>query len=288
MTLQSVFTIVVVIFTMANLAAMGLELNVREAAKAFWNPRFVVLTIVWGWVAGPAIAWLITRIIPLSEAHAAGLLLISLAPTAPFFPLMVRKAHGDMHFAAAFMLLTTVATVVLLPLLAPLLIKGLTVDAWSLAKPLLMMVLFPLVIGVALKVHAEPLADKLFPVVKKIGGIFLLITLVLTLVLYGRDMLGAVGSFAPGAQILFFIVITALSYKIGFGLKQGQRSGIALGMCTRNIAAVFAAFFGITNPPSGLFVMIVLVVPLAAIVALAAARVFAGQADETAAEGGVT
>jgi hypothetical protein len=29
-------------------------------------------------------------------------------------------------------------------------------------------------------------------------------------------------------------------------------------MCTRNIAAVVAAWFGITNPPLGLFVMIVL------------------------------
>ena len=284
--MEELFKIVVVVFTVANLAAMGLELNVREAAKAFWNPRFVVLTLIWGWVAGPAIAWLITRTLPLQDAHAAGLLLISLAPTAPFFPLLVRKARGDMSFAAAFMLLTTVGTVVLLPLMAPALIKGLTVDAWSLAKPLLTMVLLPLVLGIVLKVRAETLADKLFPVVKKIGGIFLLITLVMTLWLYGSDMLGAIGSFAPGAQVLFFIVITALSYMIGLGLKQDQRSGIALGMCTRNIAAVFAAYFGITSPPSGLFVMIVLVVPLAAIVAFAAARVFekqaVGPADATA------
>jgi len=84
-----------------------------------------------------------------------------------------------------------------------------------------------------------------------------------------------VGSFAPGAQVLFFVAITAMSYKIGFGLEQPQRSAMALGMCTRNIAAVFAAYFGITNAPQGLFVMIVLVVPLAAIAAEVAARLFA-------------
>ena len=53
---------------------------------------------------------------------------------------------------------------------------------------------------------------------------------------------------------------------------------MALAMCTRNIAAVFAAFFGIMNPPDGMFVMVVLVVPLAAIVAIVAARLFARQA----------
>ena len=277
MSLQVVFKIVVVVFTVANLAVMGLELNLREALRTLRSPRAIALILFWGWVVGPALAWLIIRIIPLMEAHAAGLLLISLAPTAPFFPLMVRKARGDMSFAAAFMLLTTIGTVLFLPLLAPLLIKGLTVDAWSLAKPLLVMVLLPLLIGGAIRVFAPNAAEKLFPVVKKIGGIFLLICLVLTLVLYGRNMLGAVGSFAPGAQVLFFVAITAISYKIGFGLEQQQRSSMALGMCTRNIAGVFAAYFGITNPPSGLFVMIVLVVPLAAIVAMVAARLFARQ-----------
>jgi BASS family bile acid:Na+ symporter len=275
--IQVVFNVTVVVFTVANLAAMGLETNLREALRTLRSARAIALILVWGWVAGPALAWLITKVLPLSDAHAAGLLLISLAPTAPFFPLMVEKARGDMSFATAFMLLTTIGTVLLLPLMAPLLIKGVTVDAWSLAKPLLVMVLLPLVIGIVIRVSAPKAAEKLFPVVKKIGGIFLLICLVLTLVLYGREMLGAVGSFALGAQVLFLVAITAISYSIGFGLKQQQRSAMALGMCTRNIAAVFAAFFGITNPPAGLFVMIVLVVPLAAIVAMVAARLFARQ-----------
>jgi BASS family bile acid:Na+ symporter len=277
MSLQVVFNIVVVVFTVTNLAAMGLELNLREALRTLRSARAIALILVWGWVVAPALAWLIIRIIPLMESHAAGLLLISLAPTAPFFPLMVRKARGDMSFAAAFMLLTTIGTVLFLPLLAPLLIKGLTVDAWSLAKPLLVMVLLPLLIGGVIRVFAPNAAEKLFPVARKIGGTFLLICLVLALVLYGRDMLGAVGSFAPGALVLFLLAITTISYKIGFGLEQQQRSSMALGMCTRNTAAVFAGYFGITNPPSGLLVMIVLVVPLAPIVAMAAAHMFARQ-----------
>jgi len=275
--LQVFFTPVVVVFTVSNLAAMGLELNLREALRTLRSARAIALIFVWGWVVGPALAWLIIRILPLMEAHAAGLLLISLAPTAPFFPLMVRRARGDMSFAGAVMLLTTLGTVLFLPLLTPLLIKGLTVSAWTLVKPLLLMVLLPLLIGGAIRVFAPNAAERLLSFLKKIGGIFLLLLLTFTLVLYGSDMLGAVGSFAPGALVLFLVAITAISYKIGFGLEQQQRSATALGMCTRNIAAVFAAYLGITNPPSGLFVIIVLVVPLALIVALVAARLFARQ-----------
>jgi BASS family bile acid:Na+ symporter len=277
MSIQTVFNISVIIFTVSNIGAMGLESNLREALNYLRSLRVIGLILLWGWVVGPALAWLINSLLPLSEGHAAGLLLISLAPTAPFFPMMVSTARGDMSFAAALMLLTTIGTVLHLPLLAPLLIEGLTVDSWSLAKPLIVMVLLPLLIGGAIRALAPNVAQKMLPVTQKIGMVFLLLTLVLTLVLYGGEMLGTVGSFAPGAQVLFFVAITAMSYKIGFGLEQPQRSAMALGMCTRNIAAVFAAYFGITNAPQGLFVMIVLVVPLAAIAAEVAARLFARQ-----------
>lgn len=275
MSMEEIYKIVVMIFTVTNLAAMGLEINKDEAIKALKNPRFIILILVWGWIVGPAIAFGITKVIPLSEAHAAGLLLISLAPTAPFFPLMVTKARGDMSSAGAFILVATIGTVIFLPILVPVLIEGLEVSVWALAKPLLIMVLLPLLIGFAIRVYKAPIADKLFPVIKKIGTLFLLITAVLTFWLYWGEMVSAIGSFAVGAQLIFFAIITFLSYKIPFGLKKTQRSGMALGMCTRNIAAVFVAYFGITNPDPGVFVMIVLVVPLALIVALIAAKIFA-------------
>ena len=191
-----------------------------------------------------------------------------------------------MSFAASFMMLTTLGVVLFLPFLAPWLIEGLAVDAWDLARPLLIMVLLPLVIGVAIRQSSHNVAEKLLPVVQKIGMLFLLIALVLTFVIYGRELLTLIGSFGPGAQLLFFVAITVLSYTIHFGLGQQQRSAMALGMCTRNIAAVFAAFFGIADPPEGMFVMVVLVVPMAAIVAVVAARLFARQAPAAPEEAG--
>lgn len=282
MTIDQLYNLVVVIFTVSNLGAMGLELEIREALRIFRNPRFVMPTLLWGWLVGPALAWLITIFIPLQDAHAAGLMLVSLAPTAPFFPMMVRRACGDAPFAASFMLLTTVGTVVLLPVLAPLLVKGVTVSASALAKPLLLMVLLPLVLGSVVHTFRRAVANTLFPVVKKIAGLSTLVVLLMTLVMYGDAMLSVVGSFAPGAQVLFFVAMAALVYRFGFGLSQRQRSGMALGMCTRNIAAVFAAYLGINNPPDGLFAMLILVIPLTLVIALVAAHIFAGRSGADA------
>ncbi len=284
MAIQSVFSIVVVIFTMGNLAAMGLELSVPEAIKALRNAKFVTLIFVWSWVVGPVLAYLITRILPLAEPYAIGLLLASPAPCAPFYPLVVRKARGDVASAAALLLLTAVGTVVLMPLMLPLMIKGLTVSAWAIAKPLLTLVLTPLMIGIAIRVYAVPVAAKLFPVVKRIAHLFTLLTLILVLVLYGKAMLNATGSFAIGAQFLFLCGMALMSYYVGMGLKQEQRSIMALGVGTRNIAAVFAVLMAIPNPDSRLVVMIVLVVPLSAIMAFVAAHLFAFGATSAASE----
>ena len=92
MTIETIFNIVVVIFTVGNLAAMGLELNVREAIKAVRNARFVALIFVWSWVVGPALAYLLTKVLPLAQPYAIGLLLAGPAPCAPFYPVVVRKA----------------------------------------------------------------------------------------------------------------------------------------------------------------------------------------------------
>jgi bile acid:Na+ symporter, BASS family len=54
-------------------------------------------------VVGPALAYLLTKVLPLAEPHASGLFIFSLAPIAPFLPVLVRKARADMNFSAALM-----------------------------------------------------------------------------------------------------------------------------------------------------------------------------------------
>lgn len=105
-----------VIFMAGNLLDMGLRLNPQEALRGFRNVRFVAYTLLWGFVLGPALAYAITQIIPLEYPYAAGFILLGMAPCAPFLPMIVEKAKGDLGYTAAFMLLTAVATVVFMPI----------------------------------------------------------------------------------------------------------------------------------------------------------------------------
>ena len=67
-----------------------------------------------------------------------------------------------MDFAGAFIPAAAVGTVVFMPLFAPQLIHGLTLSALSLAKPLVLTVLIPLLAGAVLRTYAAPWAAKLF------------------------------------------------------------------------------------------------------------------------------
>lgn len=211
-------------------------------------------------------------------------LLASLAPCAPFLQQMVGKARGDMGFAGALIPLVAVGTVVLMPLMAPLLIKGLTISTWALAKPLLLTILLPLIIGATIRHYAGTAATRIFPATKGLAMLSTLLTIVWCLILYGRGMLNTAGELALLSMTLFMVGMALITYFFGFGLKQNQRSVMALGMGTRNVAAVLAAALAIPNADPRIVVMVVMWTLWSVVLAVIAAKIFAKQAGGIAAE----
>ena len=283
--LQTTFGPLVFIFTVSNLAAMGLQVRMPEVVAALRSRKSLALIFVWGWVLGPAFGYLITKVLPLAEPYVVVVLLASLAPCAPFLQQMVAKARGDMGFAGAFIPLVAVGTVVLMPLMAPLLIQGLTISTWALAKPLLLTILLPLVLGAATRHYAGTVATRIFPAVKGLALLSTLMTIVWCLLIYGRGMLNTAGSLALLSMTLFMVGMAIVTYRFGFGASQAQRSVMALGMGTRNIAAVLAAALAIPNADPRIVVMVVMWTLWSVVLAAIGAKIFAKLAAKSAAEG---
>jgi len=282
--LEIIFSPVILLFTVSNLATMGLQARMPGVIAVFKNKKTLTLIFVWGWVLGPALGYLICSILPLAEPFEITVLLLSLAPCAPFIPPMVEKARGDMSFAGALVPLVTVGTVFFVPLIAPLLIKGVTVTAVALAKPLLLTVLLPLVIGAAIRHYAGTVATKIFPAVRGFALLTTLGMIVCGFGLYWRQMLATAGSFALLSMTIFMVVMGWITYRFGFGLKQNQRSVMALGMGTRNFTAVFVAALTIPNADPRIFTMIIMWALWAMVLAAFAARIFGKLAGETVAD----
>jgi BASS family bile acid:Na+ symporter len=273
--LQTTFGPLVLIFTVSNLAAMGLQVRMPEVMMSLRNKKSIALIFVWGWVLGPAVAYVITKLLPLAEPYVVVMFLASLAPVAPFLQQMVAKARGDMGFAGAMVPLVMVGTVVLMPLMAPLLIKGVAISTSALAKPLLLTILLPLIIGAVFRYFADKEATRIFPAVKGLAQLSTLLTILWCLVIYGRGMLNTAGELAFLALNLFMIGMGLITYCVGFGMKQNQRSVMALGMGTRNIAAVLAAALAIPNGDPRIVVMTIMWTLWSVVLAAVGAKIFA-------------
>lgn len=280
MTVETVFNVVVIIYSMSNLASLGMELNLGETIKSLSSVKLIVFTLLFGWIAGPALALLLAKVLPMDISYGTGLIISSLAPVAPFYPILIRKSNSDKDFAAALMPLAMVATVVMLPLMGPFLIKGLSVDIWSLARPLLLLILLPLVGGILLRLYATRFTDSIFPAIKRLAGISTVVAMLFVLVLYFPDFVSILGSFAIGAHLLFVFGIMIFSYYLAFGLTKHQRSAIALGMGSRNPAAMLVVYMALQITDPKMLLMILLAGPIPGIASYMMAMFYGSRAEK--------
>ena len=248
-----------------NLLEVGLRLEVSEALGALRNARFVVTSLLWCFVIGPALAVLFTKFIPLADPYALGLVLLGMAPCSPAIPVMMRKSGGSLAYMSAFMLMAYAGTVVLMPLMVPWLATGFTADPWTIAKPLLFFIATPLVIGAAIRRATETFAEKAAPFVNKVTGLNTLILCAVLLWVYKGEIFSAVGTYAIGSQILFYALLGFASYLLGFGLSYEQKAPMVLGICTRNVGPALATLLGVASAPQGAITMCILAIFLGAI-----------------------
>jgi BASS family bile acid:Na+ symporter len=273
--------VALVIFMAGSLLEMGLRLDPGAALPGLRDVRFVAYTLLWGFVLGPALAYAITRVLPLEPPYAIGLILMGMTPCAPFLPVIVDKARGDLGYTAAFMLLTAVGMVAFMPVAVPLMVEGLSVTAWGIARPLLLVVFLPLVAGMLLRLVALAVANRMQPVVKKITALATIALAVLLVIEYWQQLLGVPGSLALAAQLVFFFVLTACTYWFGFGLRHEQRIVLSAGMATRNLGAAMAPLFSLPSTDERAMVMLVLALPLMVLFARLGTRWFGRQAATT-------
>ena len=255
---------------------MGLWLNPADAIRGIRNIPFAANTLLWGFIIGPAVAYAITLVIPLKPPYAIGLILLGMTPCAPFVPVFVNKANGDLGYTAAFKLLVAIATIVFMPFAVPFMVEGLSVSAWTIAKPLIIMILIPLIIGMIILKYSAAIAAKIQPYVKKITGVFTIFTFVFIIIVYGKGIISVAGELAVASQLVFFLIMTVLPYWFGFGLKHEQKIILSVGMSTRNLGAAIAPLFSVAAIDQRAMVMVVLGLPIMVLFAMLSVKMLNG------------
>ena len=138
--------------------------------------------------------------------------------------------------------------------------------------PLLILFMVGSLLG--LRAGAAEWASRAKAPVRAITNVATGLMLAVVLIHYGRDMLGAVGSFAIGAQVLCFGAYALGGYFVAPGPGRGERVVLSLAMGTRNIGAAFAPLVAAPGVARGAVVMCAIAVVVTIGIAAVAASCF--------------
>ncbi len=240
MTANELFTIIAQISGLlgivCSMLAMGLGLTVAQIIQPLKNARLVVLALLANFVLVPLLAFGISRVIPLEDPLKIGLIVLATCAGAPFLILEAKGAKANMGVAVGVMTLLMVVTIFYLPLVLPMLLTGVEVDAGAIAQSLIVMMLIPLILGLLIKSHSPDTAKNWVPTMNKIGSLGILTLLVVGLGLNLANVISLIGTGGFLALLLFIIGSLLIGFAVG-GRDAGVRNVMSLGTAQRNVSA---------------------------------------------------
>ena len=277
--LSKAATVAMLSFVVSSMLAMGAGLTVARIIEPLRNVRLVLFALVANFVVMPAGAVALAKALRLDEPFGVGMLLLGCAAGAPFLPKLAELAKGNLAFAVGVMVLLMVVTVGYLPIVLPLLLPGVTVDPWQIARSLVLLMLLPLAAGLVLKSHYEDFATEAKRVLDWISNVSLILLVLLITAANIDKVLQVFGTFGILAGLLFIAFGVGIGWLLG-GPDVDTKRVMALGTGQRNIAAALVvASQSFDDPKVVVMVIVVAIVGLIVLMPLSRALAKSGFAQ---------
>jgi predicted Na+-dependent transporter len=267
--LSSIVQISALLFVVTSMLALSFKLSVQQMTQPLKDIRLVILALLANFVLVPLLALAIIKVIPLDQTLQIGVILLATAAGSPFIPKLVQGARGNVPSSVGLMFLIMVVSIIYMPVFLPLLLPGVEINPWDIAKSLIVTMLVPLVIGILIKSHSPDVADHWEPVMAKVSGISILIVWGVGFGLNISNILNFIGTLGVGAMALLIVGALAIGLLLG-GRDPGVRTAMGLSTATRNGAAALVVatqnFSGTDTLPFllvGFVLMILILLPSA-------------------------
>ena len=274
-------TVAIPSFVVFSMLAMGTGLTVARITEPLRDVRLVLLALLANFVLMPICAEALAKVLRLDEPFGVGLLLLGCAAGAPFLPKLAERAKGDPAFAVGIMVLLMVVTDGYLPIVLPLLLPGVTVDPWQIARFLVLFMLLPLAAGLALKAFYEGVAARVKPLFDWISDVSLILLVLLITAANIDKILQVLGTFGILAGLLFTVFGVGIGWLLG-GRHVDTKRVMALGTGQRNAAAALVvARESFDDPKVVVMVIVVTIVGLIILMPLSRALAKRGFAQHT-------
>jgi bile acid:Na+ symporter, BASS family len=233
---RSLVEIVAPIFVISTMLNVGLTQRLSDITGHLKNYPFVLKMLLANFVLAPLVMILVLTFTSFDPALRDGLLIFALCAGAPFLIKLIQTAEHDVALGAAVMILLIAATVIYVPIVLPMVMYGVAVDGWAIAKTLFLQMLLPIVVGMLAVQFLPNLAKKIQPWVGILGNITLYVLVAATLIGYFPNMISIVGTGAILVGLAFVAAAFGIGYLMGGGKDHLEDVG-GLGTAQRNTAA---------------------------------------------------
>jgi BASS family bile acid:Na+ symporter len=162
-----------------------------------------------------------------------------------------------------------------MPVVLPLLLEGVSVDPWKIARSLILLMLLPLAVGLALKAYYEAMAARVKPALDWISNVSLILLVLLISAANIDKVLDVFGTRGILAGLLFIAFGFAIGWLLG-GPGNDTRRVLALGTAQRNIAAALVVGSQSFSDPK-VVVMVIVVAIVGLIILMPLSRALANR-----------
>jgi BASS family bile acid:Na+ symporter len=219
-----------------SMLAMGVSTGFDQILASLRQPRVVALALLANFVAVPLFALLLTRALPLTADGRVALMLLGATAGAPLLPKLAGLSGGHLPFSVGLMVVLMTATVVVAPLLLPLLLTEVTISAAEIARSLMVIMLLPLAVGLLARARYPPVGAWA-PELGRVSGASLAIGLSAGLLVGWRELLTTVGSWIVIGAALLALGALVIGWIAALGAAPDVRRVAALGTAMRNFSA---------------------------------------------------
>jgi BASS family bile acid:Na+ symporter len=190
--------------------AMGLTLTFDDYRQLAAAPRALIAGVALQFAVMPLTGFAVARGLALEPGLAVGLILVACCPGGTASNIVTYIARGNVALSVVMTMASTLAAVVLTPLLTGWLAGAyVEIDRWNLLVNMIAVVLVPVVAGTLL--------NRLFPrAAEKVSAVLPLIAIVLVILIVGGIVGGAKAQIAEHAGVL--LLATFLLHAVGFAL----------------------------------------------------------------------
>ncbi|MEH2124560.1 bile acid:sodium symporter family protein [Nostoc sp.] len=243
-------------FIVCTMLGAGLGLTVQQIWEPLRSPRLVILSLLTNFVLVPVFVYLLVQLVPLSEPLRDGLLIMGLASGPPALPKLAQIVKGNIAFSVGLMMLLMLGTIFYLPIVLPLVVQGVQINSWDIAKPLLLLMVSPLVMGLFIKAKFAAIAPIIQPILFKLSSIGLLFGLVVRLFIHTNDIISLLRTGAIFVCAIFIIFSFSVGYLLGGPGIDTQRV-LGVGTAQRNFAAALLVATSNFDDPSVVSIIMV-------------------------------